>query len=255
MNDRLTRGGPVTARPADANIRFQVRSNFTKLLVVGISHRRRVDATGEFDQEYGMNVEWRPFPSITLSTGLNYANTYDTDQYIDEIEDATAIQTFGSRYIFANVRQQLWESPIRLNWTFIPDFSLQLFAQPFLTAARFSDYKEFAEPGTFNFNVYGVDAGSINYNEEEDQFLVDPDGAGPASAFTISQQDFNFASIRGNAVVRWEFRPGRILFLVWQQDRSDFENMGAFDLGRDTRRMLFAPGRNTFLIKLAYWFS
>lgn len=254
-NDRLTRGGPVTARPADANVRFRIRSDYTRLLILGLSHRRRIDATGEFDREYGLDLSWRPYPSITVSTGLNYVSSYDTDQYVDEIEDATAVRTFGSRYVFANVRQQLWESPFRLNWTFMPDFSLQLFAQPFLTAARFTDYKEFAEPGTFNFDVYGEDAGDISYDEAEEQFLIDPDGSGPASAFSISQQDFNFASIRGNAVLRWEFRPGRILFLVWQQDRSDFENFGSFDLSRDSRRMIYAPGRNTFLIKLAYWFS
>ena len=50
---------------------------------------------------------------------------------------------------------------------------------------------------------------------------VDPDGAGPAQAFTFGRPDFNFKSLRVNAVARWEFRPGSSLYLVWTQRRQD----------------------------------
>ena len=32
--------------------------------------------------------------------------------------------------------------------------------------------------------------------------------------------DFNVRSFRSNLVLRWEWRPGSIFYMVWQQDRE-----------------------------------
>jgi hypothetical protein len=34
------------------------------------------------------------------------------------------------------------------------------------------------------------------------------------------ERDFDLRSLRGSAVLRWEYRPGSALFLVWQQERG-----------------------------------
>ena len=61
-------------------------------------------------------------------------------------------------------------------------------------------------------------------------------------------------SLKGNAVLRWEYRPGSALFLVWQQGRSDSENQrGNRSLGGDLDRLFGAHPDNTFLIKVSYW--
>lgn len=38
--------------------------------------------------------------------------------------------------------------------------------------------------------------------------------------FEIDNEDFNVRSLRSNVVLRWEWRPGSALFLVWQQDQE-----------------------------------
>ena len=58
-------------------------------------------------------------------------------------------------------------------------------------------------------------------------YTIDADGAGPSAPFTIADPDFTSRSLRGTAVVRWEYRPASALFVVWQQDR------GREELGRD----------------------
>lgn len=40
--------------------------------------------------------------------------------------------------------------------------------------------------------------------------------------FFVAAPDFNVLSFRSNLVMRWEWRPGSTLFLVWQQNRSTF---------------------------------
>ncbi len=72
---------------------------------------------------------------------------------------------------------------------------------------------------------------------------------------TVGNPDFNFRSLRGNAVVRWEFHPGSTLFLVWTQSRSANAETGVgdFQLGRDLRGLVGAPPENIFLVKMSYW--
>ncbi|MFL5638004.1 MAG: hypothetical protein ACJ78M_01400, partial [Gemmatimonadaceae bacterium] len=78
---------------------------------------------------------------------------------------------------------------------------------------------------------------------------------GAAPAFSIGNPDFRTHSLRGNAVVRWEYRPGSALFFVWQQQREDFLPFeGDFRTGRETRQIFGRPS-NVFLVKATYWFA
>lgn len=143
----------------------------------------------------------------------------------------------------------------RLDWTFTPDISLQLYARPFINTGHFYNFKEFKTPREYNFDVYGQDTGTINYSETDELYNVDPDGAGGAESFTISQRDYNFRSIQGNTVFRWEYRPGSTLYFVWQHDRSSNGPENDFRLNRDFSRLFDAEPTNIFLVKLSYWFG
>jgi hypothetical protein len=56
-------------------------------------------------------------------------------------------------------------------------------------------------------------------------------------------------------VLRWEYRPGSALFLVWQQRRSASFERGDFDLARDARGLLDAPASHIFIVKMNYWLN
>lgn len=115
-----------------------------------------------------------------------------------------------------------------------------------------------AGPKTVNHSErprhYGEDAETIS-RSTEGAFTVDPDGTGAAPAFSFGDPTFNIRSLRGNAVLRWEYRPGSALYFVWQQQRSDFEPIGNFELGRDVGRIFRTIPTNIFLLKAAYWFN
>ena len=59
-------------------------------------------------------------------------------------------------------------------------------------------------------------------------------------------------SFRTTNVLRWEYRPGSTLFVVWQQARQSDLGAGGFRLGRDARGIFGVPPHNVFLVKLAY---
>jgi hypothetical protein len=69
----------------------------------------------------------------------------------------------------------------------------------------------------------------------------------------IGNPDFNFRSLRGTAVMRWEYRPGSTLFLVWNQVRSDQASVGDFSFARDRRALFSARPDNIFVVKMNYY--
>jgi hypothetical protein len=116
-------------------------------------------------------------------------------------------------------------------------------------------------------SVYGVNAGSIR-QQGDGSYCIDPNGAptdaapvcsgsgATPGAFLIGNPDFNTRSLRGNAVLRWEYRRGSTVYFVWQQTRSDnnlYDNVATFSLNRDRGYLFRAPADNIFLIKLDWW--
>jgi hypothetical protein len=176
-----------------------------------------------------------------------------TGQFVRSATDPLATETFGRRYVFADLRQTTLSMTTRIEWTFTPTLSFQLYAQPFVSTGRYDRFKEFARPRSYDFLIYGKDRGTIGFDPTVQAYTVDPDGTGPAPSFQIGNPDFNVRSLRGNAVLRWEYRPGSAIFVVWQQERSDFAPEGNFDFGRDVGAIFRAPATNVFLIKASYW--
>ena len=143
-----------------------------------------------------------------------------------------------------------------MNWTFTPRLTLETVLQPFVSAVRFRDYKEFAAPRRLDFLVYGRDGASTLADDPAGGVRVDPDGDGAAASFRIAPRSFTDHSLRGSAVLRWEYRPGSALFVVWQQGRDQSDrDAGSFSAGRDYRNLFGARPDNTLLIKVSYWFN
>ena len=133
--------------------------------------------------------------------------------------------------------------------TLTPRLSIELYLQPLVVSGNYDEFKEFARPGAFEFEVYGRDRGTIS-RTALGAYVVDP---GNGSTFAFGDPDFWFRSLLGNAVVRWEYRPGSTLFFVWQQSRVDMEPFGDFQFTRDYRGLLHDAPENVFAIKATFW--
>jgi hypothetical protein len=222
-NDRLTRGGPLVQLPAE----WEVSGS------VGTDGRRRAIARlaastvqrGEHGPEatVSTSLTLRPSPPLQLTLAPALEIVHDDAQYVRTIADSTATATFGRRYVFAALRQRTLSLDVRADWTLTTALSVQLFAQPFESTARFGDDEELVAPRTFDFAVYGRDRGTVTPLAGGTR-RIDPDGAGPATPFTLGggpdEASFVSRALRVNAVVRWEYRGGSTLFVVWQQRRD-----------------------------------
>ncbi len=248
-DDRLTRGGPLARTPTQKDFVVELETDSRKTTQVeGSVFYRWNDAGGSFGS-YDLEVSFRPTTAARIRIGPNLSINNDVAQYVTTIVDPVAAKTFGNRYIFGKLNQTELSLVTRVDWTFSPDLSLQLFLQPLVSSGDFSELKELAEPHTFDFVAYGKDRGTVT--EIDGDATIDPgDGGG---SFTIENQDFNIRSLRANAVLRWEYRPGSTLFIIWQQSREGFEPFGDFRLGRDFRGIFDARGDNILAVKLSYW--
>jgi hypothetical protein len=102
--------------------------------------------------------------------------------------------------------------------------SLQTFTQVLFSRGRFGTPKALEAPGTFDFTAYR-----------------------PAG---FPDPDFDFKSVKANAVFRWEWRPGSTTYLVWTHTRDNSQIPGPA-----AAELFGLPSDNVFLVKTSWWFS
>lgn len=250
INNRLTRGGPLALNPSGYQADFSVGSDNSKPWVVRTgfqSYHQELSNSWSFE----VYIEVRPASNISFSINPLYEYNKDFSQYINTFDDPYASSTYGKRYVFGGLIQKTIGASLRANWTFSPKLSLQLYAQPLISHGKYENYKELSKPGTYDFLTYGE--GSSTFNKQN--YTADPDGAGPAAPIAIGNQDFNVISLRGNAVLRWEYLPGSVIYFVWTQTRLDDITQEDFGFRRSSKRLLDLHPDNIFLIKFTYWFN
>lgn len=251
--------------PRGTTLRASLNSDSRKALGVRTSYNGSNDVSGSWRHSGSINFTYRSGEKLELRLGPSLTRSHTQAQYVTSTEDPLATSTFGRRYVFAPLNQTTVSLETRLNVTFTPTLTLQVYAQPLISSGDYGDLGELRAPGTFRFSTYGQDIGT-SVRQADGTYLIDPDGPGAAAEFTVTDRSFNLRSLLGNAVLRWEWSPGSTLFLVWQQSRvgrvraSEFDEMGAldvgtFDLGYDTREMLGLDSDNIFLLKVNYWLN
>ncbi len=245
----LTRGGPLALSPEGLFMEGGLWTDRSKKIVVTLEGKLIKIKGGEKSVGIGLILKLKPASNLSISLGPEYMYRYSISQWVTRVEDPTS-PTYGARYVFADIVQHTISSSIRINWSFTPRLSLQAYLQPFIASGDYSRFKELAKARSYDFNIYGEGNSTISCNNGV--YTVDPDGEGPAQPFSFFNPDFNIRSMRGTVVLRWEYRPGSVLYLVWTQNRMDYANTGILDLGRDFVDMIKAPGDNIFLLKIAY---
>jgi hypothetical protein len=253
LDDRLTRGGPTVVRPGIAAANLTVTSDGRRRFWTSVNGVLQKRDFGNRMRLLSAQLNYKPWAALTLSATPSVMRVRSVAQYLATVPDATATATFGARYVFGNLGQTEVAMPLRANLVLSPKLSLQLYTQALLSTGSYRAIEELATPRTYDFPAYGTDVGVLAYDPAAAAYVIDPDGAGPAASFRIADPNFNFKSLRVNAVARWEFRPGSSLYVVWTQRRQDQAYPGDFALGRDAARLFRAPSDDIFLVKVAWW--
>jgi hypothetical protein len=248
IDDRLTRGGPLMRIGAFRELSGNIESNPARRAVGELTYFHSHTTTGSEQNNLGLQLSWRPSNRWRLSNDLNWSRTINTRQYIMQSANGRA-ESLGQRYVFATIDQTTISLPLRAELAVTPDLSVQVYAQPYASTGRYYDYGELEHVGSERLLRYGRDLGQLETDTREVRVR---DGT---TELVIRRPDFNVKSVRTSSVVRWEWRPGSTLFLVWQQDRAGEAILGPRADLRDALNAFAEPGTHYFAFKLSYWFG
>jgi hypothetical protein len=226
-DERLTRGGPLMQTPQGwlTNLTVETSDASQTRGEVVLAYGRNED--GGLTLESSAELTLQPAPQWQVSVRPAYERELNTQQYVTTLADGGAA-TFGRRYVFAHVDRSTYSTQLRMNYTFKPDLTLDFYGEPFAASGRYDQLGSLAAARTR---------------------IIDP--LTPA----LPRLDFNVQSFRSNLVLRWEWRPGSLLYLVWQQDRSAEEALRQRVSVGDMFGSLGRAGDNYFAVKASFWFS
>lgn len=227
-----SRGGPAVRQDLALFPWFGVEGDNRRTLVPTVFvNVGRSDDWRSTSVNVNPSLRLRVADRFTTSLGASYTRNLDDVQFYQNIVDLDGI----THHTFARLEQQTVGLTWRAAYTFTPNATLQLYANPFISKGTYANLRELDDP-----RAETLDGRYRPYSGEAAQ---DPGG-------------FNFKQFRSNVVFRWEYSPGSTLFVVWSQGRQDrLATEGSNSFGGDVGDLFGRRANDVFLVKMSYWLN
>jgi Domain of unknown function (DUF5916) len=229
LDDRATRGGPALYVEGFREVWWYMNGDNRRKVSLNYQGGAGDDGHGTSWHEFAPELTLRPVPAIMATAGVRVRRDVFDAQWVDNVTGTS------DHYVFAHLDQTTVAITGRLNYTMTPNLSLQLYAQPFVSSGDYNRFREVVDPRNANH-----DARYAPYAYDFDVY---------------DNPDFNVKSFRTTNVLRWEYKPGSTLFVVWQQARENDAVPSGFRFSRDVHDIFGVAPKNVFLVKLAYWLN
>ena len=225
LSTTLTRGGPLMGGPGGWSTIVTLKSRAAAQTVWTAAATATRDELGGRLNNVNGSISFRPGARWQLSLAPTYIRQTDSRQYVTTLGGGPP-ETYGQRYIFSFIDRSTLSTQLRIGYTLKPDINIDLYAEPFAASGHYYDF------------------GELPASRARD---LTP------TQFSAENLDFNVRSFRSNVVLRWEWRPGSTLHVVWQQNRRESEALGERAGLGDMFRSLGATGSNYFAVKVSFW--
>jgi hypothetical protein len=252
ISNNALRGGSSVRRPAGMGHNFYVVSDTRKKIFVNVN----VFNFWGFEKtvkgnNLGLSVIAQPLNSLRISLSGNYAyNFRRQDQFVSNITYNNNIRT-----IVGEVKQNTLRFTGRVTYNITPDLTLQYYGQPFITRPVYNRFGYVTNPlaKEYNDRFHAFTTGEVSLNEGS--YEVDENGDGIRD-YSFSKPDFNFVQFRSNLIIRWEYKAGSEIYLVWSQGNTAdaLDEMNSPLAGSLWNNVFAEQSRNSFLIKCTYRF-
>jgi hypothetical protein len=225
-DDLDTRGGPLIVRPSEYEIELFVENDGGSATHGwgGLEWARNEE--GGYRREFQAGLVLRPAANVELRVEPVFRWERSDAQWIENVDDNGDDE--DDHFVYGRLRSKTLDLTSRANLILSRDLSLEFYLQPFLAVGEYDDLKELARPDSYEFTPRP---------EPEDN------------------PDFDDRSLQSNLVLRWEYRPGSTLFLVWSQSRDHSVETTEFRPVHDLSRIFADEGTTVFLVKLNYWMN
>ena len=242
------RGGPMLHIPASLSWSLGLNTDETRR-IWGNLYAKGSQATGGVSGSlaFGGTISARPVPSLLLSLAADTTSETDLQRYAP----LTPVDGPPGWFV-SQLDGQSRSLSFRAEWNLRPEVSLQYYCNPFGSTVRYRGFRRVLAPLAANYSqrfgalIPATLAGGIYSFDENgdglaDYQLVDPDG--------------NSASYHSNLVLKWEYRLGSTLYLVWSQQRGGANTSMGENAWSALSGLQHLRPNNQFLVKITYWIS
>ena len=194
---------------------FWIKSDRRKKLILSIDAgmgNAKLRGKGYYSQ---FEIDYKPIDPLNLSLEFKRDISPNYMQYVDIIEDGSEIIR-----VYAKTKQITDQIQLRLDWTFSPDLTFQGYFQPFYADITYDNFSNLLAPETMNL-------GSYDYLSNYDN------------------PNFKIENNVGTFVLRWEYRPGSTIFVVYNINENRYFSASDNEWSKESN--------NAFVIKLNYW--
>jgi hypothetical protein len=246
----LLRGGAAVEMPARTTLSLDLHTDTRRATQLTLNTSvSREPGSGSSSLDIAPTLSARVVDRLALTGRVEYTRSVNGWQYLE----ASRLGDGDSRIILARLRANTLSFTARADYAFSPHLTLQLYAQPYFGAGRYDRPKYALQTGsraaivTLGPRASRLDDGTIAVDFSDD-------GSHDESRMAlIPDPDFSLRELHGSAVLRWEYRPGSQLFLVWTQTRSGSDHLGSLDAGRDMGDLFALHPKNVLLVKMSYY--
>lgn len=250
------RGGPSLKFDGYTNYWGHVGTDNRRKVRVVVSYSGgKMDKGNSSTNHYNMSLSLRLSDAFKMSLDPGYASNNNKIAYVSTIDDIEE-----NRYIRGHLKQKTTSLTFRFTYNISPDFTIQYYAMPFLSAGNYTDFKYVTDPKADNFSDRYTNYSSqqilITLNENSEETYYIDENLDGKSEYDFSNPNFNVRDFNSNLVLRWEYRPGSILYIVWTQNRNKYESNGNYSFFDDTNELFMETyPYDVFLLKLSYRFG
>ena len=252
ISTETLRGGPSLVYDGATDVWGNINTDYRKKINFYFNFYSDFRDFGIAESEsYTFGTNFQVSNRLKLSAEPGYTIRYDKIDYVKTLDDMA-----DPRYIRGKINQKTLSMTLRLNYSITPDFTVQFYAMPFISAGKYSDFKYISNAGSSEFNdrYISYDENQISYDQAGDQYNIDENTDGKTD-YSFDQPNFNIYDFNANLVIRWEYLPGSTLFLVWSQNRNTSDSGGNFVFKDDVNTLFDRFPADVFLVKLSYRFG
>lgn len=247
----LLQGGPRIFLPDQYGIWWALGSDRRKQLFFRLDGWTKTGGEGSYYLlSSGINITYQPLNQLSISLAPRYTTIQHRLQY-----NAQLVYQNEHRFITSRLNQETFGMAVRLNYSINPNLTIQYYGQPFITTGKYSHFNYVVNPlaKDHNTQLAFYNSRQLSPAPGNNQYLVDEDENGVID-YNFKNPDFSFVQFRSNLVLRYEYKPGSEVFLVWSQGLTNYAAPQS-DLSDSFRQQFFRQlPDNTFLIKLTYRF-
>jgi hypothetical protein len=253
LQNSVLRGGPALKIPGYKNLFWEINTNQQKKLTFELEGFNYFSNQKDFRKiwEYELSAGYRPLKSLSIKISPEIEKYRDDLMYVTQKS-----YNNNMRYIMSHIERNTVNMSVRINYNITPELTIQYWGQPFLATGDYSVYKHITDSKAAELSdrYHTYTDNQIYFDSDSEAYFIDENTDGIYD-YNFGKPDFNVKEFLSNLVVRWEYRPGSTVYLVWSQTRDHYENDGTFDVANDVETLFSEEANNIFLVKFSYRFG